>query len=138
MHFLFSILNNIKDLKEGSKLSEIMFHMLKSLRPCETQISIFFKSTFKRLFGKRRTSSAPYMLILYSVFFNDSIGIFMKYPCLKIMSVFHITLKNWWNSSSLKMTLKFFFLIKDFLRIFRHCWTHEILMQHINKNIHPW
>ena len=30
------------------------------LRPCETQISIFFKSTFKRLFGKRRTSSALY------------------------------------------------------------------------------
>ena len=25
----------------------------KVLRPCETQISIFFKSTFKRLFGKR-------------------------------------------------------------------------------------
>ena len=25
-------------------------------------------------------------------FFNDSIGIFMIYPCLKIMSVFHITL----------------------------------------------
>ena len=43
-------------------------------------------------FGKRRTSSAPYMLILYSVFFNDAIGIFMRYPCLKIMSVFHITL----------------------------------------------
>ena len=40
-------------------------------------------------FGKRRTSSAPYLLILYSVFFcNDSIGIFMRYPCLKIMSVF--------------------------------------------------
>ena len=34
-----------------------------------------------------------YMLILYSVFFNDSIGIFMRYPCLKIMSVFHITLR---------------------------------------------
>ena len=30
--------------------------------------------------------------ILKSVFFNDSIGIFMRYPCLKIMSVFHITL----------------------------------------------
>ena len=46
-------------------------------------------------FGIRRTSSAPFMLILYSVFFfffNDSIGIFMRYPCLKIMSVFHITL----------------------------------------------
>ena len=34
------------------------------------------------------------MLILYSVFFwNDSIGIFMRYSCLKIMSVFHITLR---------------------------------------------
>ena len=32
------------------------------------------------------------MLILYSFFLNDSIGIFMRYPCLKIMSVFHITL----------------------------------------------
>ena len=33
------------------------------------------------------------MLILYSVFlWNDSIGIFMRYPCLKIMSIFHITL----------------------------------------------
>ena len=32
------------------------------------------------------------MLILYSVFFNDSIGIFIRYPCLKIMSVFDITL----------------------------------------------
>ena len=31
-----------------------------ALRPCETQSSIFLKSTFKRLFGKRRTSSAPY------------------------------------------------------------------------------
>ena len=30
------------------------------LRPRETQISIYFKSTFKRLFRKRRTSSAPY------------------------------------------------------------------------------
>ena len=37
----------------------IIFHYM-SLRPCETKISIFFKSTFKRLFGKRRTSSAPY------------------------------------------------------------------------------
>ena len=34
--------------------------MNTNLRPCETQISIFFKSTFKRLFGKRRTSSAPH------------------------------------------------------------------------------
>ena len=35
------------------------------------------------------------MLILYSDFFlDDSIGIFMRYPCLKIMSVFHITLKT--------------------------------------------
>ena len=45
-----------------------------SLRPCKTQISIFFKSTFKRLFGKR----------LYADFFLDnSIGFFMRYPCLK-------------------------------------------------------
>ena len=54
------------------------------LRPCETQISIFFKSTFKRLFGKRRTSSAPYTETLYADFFLDnSIGFFMRYPCLK-------------------------------------------------------
>ena len=34
------------------------------------------------------------MLILYSDFFlDDSIGIFMRYPCMKIMSVFHIILK---------------------------------------------
>ena len=33
------------------------------------------------------------MLILYSDFYlGDSIGIFMRYPCLKIMSVFRITL----------------------------------------------
>ena len=35
------------------------------------------------------------MLILYSDLFLDaSIGIFMRYPCLKIMSVFHITLSR--------------------------------------------
>ena len=27
-------------------------------------------------------------------FFDDSIGFFMRYPCLKIMSVFHITLNG--------------------------------------------
>ena len=30
--------------------------------------------------------------ILSFFFWNGSIGIFMRYPCLKIMSVFHITL----------------------------------------------
>ena len=46
-------------------------------------------------FGKRRTSSAPYTLTLYADFLlNDSIGIFMRYPCLKIISVFHITLTS--------------------------------------------
>ena len=35
-------------------------------------------------FRKGRMSGAPYMLILYSVFFfYDSIGIFMRYPCLQ-------------------------------------------------------
>ena len=64
------------------------YSYIGDLRPCETQISISFKSIFKRLFGKRRRSSAPYMLILYSDFFfsDDSIGIFMRYPCLKVVN----------------------------------------------------
>ena len=48
--YLFQIWQDIKDNCDA----------INKLRPCETQISIFFKSTFKRLFGKRRTSSAPY------------------------------------------------------------------------------
>ena len=42
-----------------TKLDKILC-FVNSLRPCETQLSIFFKSTFKRLFGERRTPSAPY------------------------------------------------------------------------------
>ena len=51
-HNLFKIAQFRHKIKEALKRNP--------LRPCETQISIFFKPTFKRLFGKRRTSSAPY------------------------------------------------------------------------------
>ena len=108
----FNIHRNLIQLYVNYRWTIVSFYNL--LRPCETQISIFFKSTFKHFFGKRRTSSTPYMLILYSVFFlNDSIGIFMRYPSLKIMSVFHITL------NFTETTGKYL----NFLNSINCCWT---------------
>ena len=61
----------------------------------------FLLNKFSSFFLKNPgTSSAPNMLVLYSVcYFNDSIGIFMRYLCLKIMSVFHITLMKAINNT---------------------------------------
>ena len=50
------------------------------------------------------------MLLLYSVFFfNDSIDIIVRYPCLKIMSVFHITLsrfQSYYDSTHFKYAMR--------------------------------
>ena len=48
--------------RQAEMNKQLMCGLVNNLRPCETQISIFFKSTFKRLLGKRRTSSAPYIV----------------------------------------------------------------------------
>ena len=50
----------------------------------------------------------------------------------KIMCYMLKSIKNWWNSSRLKITLKNFFS-KNFLGIFRYRWTHEILIKQKNK-----
>ena len=57
LHFLFKQLKFVMYEERGRNIISQSKDL--TLRPCETQISIFFKSTFQHLFGKRRTSSAP-------------------------------------------------------------------------------
>ena len=71
--------------------------------------------------------------IIIIIFLNNIKGVEERSKLSQIMCYALKSLKNSWTSSSSKITLNFFFLSKNFLGIFRHRWTHEILMNQKNK-----